>query len=258
MSVIDFDYIEANKEKYKNEFLAAKPFCLLAIDNFCIAGKAEELYANIPEIETQSADYVFAKNKFEKSKFWTMGGIFKELYDDLTSARFQEWLKYVTNEDVFVDQEFYGGGIHQGKAGSFLDMHADFNYHPLKSTWFRNLNLLLYLNKDWKKEYGGELRLEHADTGDKTEVDVPFNRFVIMHSRGYTLHGYDPIRFPEGKYRTSIAAYAFTLHETQQEDARTTVWHVEKSNPVKYLLSKIWVPAVKLKSKFSKSKTANN
>lgn len=256
--MIDFEYIEANKEKFRNDFLTAKPFCLVAIDNFCTAGKIEELYSQIPEIETQSADYVFAKNKFEKSKFWTMGGIFKELYDDLTSKRFEEWLKYVTNEDVFVDNEFYGGGIHQGKAGSFLDMHADFNYHPLKETWFRNLNLLLYLNKDWKPEYGGQLKLEHSETGDKIEVPVPFNRFVIMHSRGYTLHGYDPINFPEGKYRTSIAAYAFTLHETQQESSRTTVWHVEKSNPIKYLLSKIWVPAVKLKSKFSKSKTADH
>jgi hypothetical protein len=256
--MIDFEYIEANKEKFRNDFLTAKPFCLLAVDNFCKADKAEELYSQIPEIETQSADYVFAKNKFEKSKFWTMGGIFQELYDDLTSKRFEDWLKYVTNEEVFVDNEFYGGGIHQGKAGSFLDMHADFNYHPLKENWFRNLNLLLYLNKDWKPEYGGHLKLEHSETGDKTEVAVPFNRFVIMHSRGYTLHGYDPIKFPEGKYRTSIAAYAFTLHETQQESSRTTVWHVEKSNPIKYLLSKIWVPAVKLKSKFIKSKTADH
>jgi hypothetical protein len=256
--MIDFEYIEANKETFRNNFLNAKPFCHIAIDNFCKAGKAEELYSSIPEIETQSADYVFAKNKFEKSKFWTMGGIFEELYNDLTSKRFEDWIKYVTNEDVFVDKEFYGGGIHQGKAGSFLDMHADFNYHPLKDTWFRNLNLLLYLNKNWKKEYGGELKLEHSETGEKVEVDVPFNRFVIMHSRGYTLHGYDPIRFPEGNYRTSIAAYAFTLHETQIEDSRTTVWHVEKSNPIKYLLSKIWVPAVKLKSKFSKSKTADH
>jgi len=256
--MIDFEHLETNKEIFKQSFLAAKPFCLVVVDNFCQAQKADELYKGIPEIETQSADYVFAKNKFEKSKFWTMGGIFEELYTDLTSIRFQNWLKYVTNEDIFIDKEFYGGGIHQGKTGSFLDMHADFNYHPLKANWFRNLNLLLYLNKDWKPEYGGHLRLEHSETGSKTEVEVPFNRFVIMHSRGYTLHGYDPIKFPEGKYRTSIAAYAFTIHDTPIESTRTTEWHIEKSNPIKYLISKIWVPAVKLKSKFIKSKTSKN
>jgi len=256
--MINFDFIEANKEKYRNEFLTAIPFPVVAVDGLCYEDKITELYNSIPEIETASADYVFAKNKFEKSKFWTMGGLFTELYDDLTSKRFEEWIKYVTNEDVFIDTEFYGGGIHQGKAKSFLDMHADFNYHPMKETWFRNLNLLLYLNKDWKKEYGGELRLEHAETGDKTEVDVPFNRLAIMLCRGYTLHGYDPIDFPENTFRTSIAAYAYTIHENQQESARTTVWKVEKSNPIKYLISKIWVPAVKLKSKFSKSKTAEH
>lgn len=256
--VVNFEYLESNKEQFKQQFLTAKPFCLVAVDGFLIADKAEELYRSIPEIETESADYVFAKNKFEKSKFWTMGGIFQELFNDLTSKRFQDWIQFVTNEDVFIDADFYGGGIHQGKKGSFLDMHADFNYHPLKETWFRNLNLLLYLNKDWKPEYKGHLRLEHSETGEKTEVDVPFNRFVIMHSRGYTLHGYDPIQFPEGKYRTSIAAYAFSLHEQPLEASRTTVWHVEKNNPIKYLLSKIWVPAVRLKSKFTKSKTAKH
>jgi hypothetical protein len=256
--MIRFEYLEKNKGKYREQFLNAQPFPHIGIDDVCEPEKIQALYEQIPEIETASADYVFAKNKFEKSKFWQMGGLFEELYKDLCSPRFQEWLKYVSNEDVFIDEQFYGGGIHQGKAGSFLDMHADFNYHPLNDKWFRNLNLLLYINKNWKKEYGGELKLEDSRTGVKTEVDVPFNRLAIMLCRGYTLHGYDPIRFPEGSYRTSIAAYAYTFHENPLEDSRTTMWKVEKSNPIKYLISKIWVPAVKIKSKFSKSKTANH
>ncbi|MFN4082107.1 MAG: 2OG-Fe(II) oxygenase [Bacteroidia bacterium] len=256
--MINFEYLESNKDKFRNEFLTAKPFPHIGIDNFCDETKLLELYNNIPEIETPSADYVFAKNKFEKSKFKELGGVFEELYNDFTSKRFEEWIKYVTNEDVFIDPTFYGGGIHQGKNGSFLDMHADFNYHPLHETWYRNLNILLYVNKDWKKEYGGELKLEDGRTGEKTEVDVPFNRLAIMHCRGYTLHGYDPINFPEGMARTSIAAYAYTPHKQQIESSRTTVWHVKKDNPIKYMLSKIWVPAVKLKSLFSKSKTADH
>jgi hypothetical protein len=79
-----------------------------------------------------------------------------------------------------------------------------------------------------------------------------------MHCRSYTLHGYDPINFPEHQYRTSIAAYAYTIHQNRVESSRTTVWHVNKESPIKYLLSKIWVPAVKLKSVFTKSKTAKH
>ncbi|MBX2840703.1 MAG: 2OG-Fe(II) oxygenase [Flammeovirgaceae bacterium] len=258
--MINFELIEANKEALREQFLNAKPFPHLGIKDFCHQDKIEKLYASIPEIETKSADYIFAKNKFEKSKFREMGEDFEELYQDLISERFQKLLAYITNENIFIDQKFYGGGIHQGKTGSFLDMHADFNYHPLEPKWFRNLNLLLYLNKDWKKEYGGELKLEDKRTGEKTDVDVPFNQMTIMLCRGYTLHGYDPISFPEGTFRTSIAAYAYTLQEDRKEAARTTEWHIEKEKggTLKYLISKIWVPAVKLKSKFSKSKTAEN
>jgi hypothetical protein len=80
-----------------------------------------------------------------------------------------------------------------------------------------------------------------------------------MHCRGYTLHGYDPINFPEGSYRTSIAAYAYTLHEQPKESPRTTEWHVSTNQGLgKYVLSKLWVPAVKVKSLFSKSKTADH
>jgi Rps23 Pro-64 3,4-dihydroxylase Tpa1-like proline 4-hydroxylase len=256
--MIRFDFIEANKDSYRQQFLTAKPFPHIAIDGLCDEEKLKELYNNIPEIETTSADYVFAKNKFEKSKFKELGGVFQELYDDLTSLRFKEWISFITNEDVFIDNTFYGGGIHQGREGSFLDMHADFNYHPLVENWYRNLNLLVYINKDWQESYGGHLRLEDERTGVKTEVGVPFNRLAIMHCRSYTLHGYDPINFPEGTARTSIAAYAYTIHENNFEDPRTTVWHVKKDNPFKYVLSKIWVPAVKLKSMFTKSNTAKH
>lgn len=257
--MIRFEFIEDNKEEFKQSFLHAIPFPNLAIDGICDDAKLYELYSKIPKIDTPSADYVFAKNKYEKSRYKELGGVFEELYNDLTSDRFRKWLTFITNEDVFIDDTFYGGGIHQGRKGSFLDMHADFNYHPLHKNWFRNLNLLLYINKDWKKEYGGELKLEDKRTREKTEIDVPINRLAIMHCRGYTLHGYDPINFPEGTYRTSIAAYAYTLHDTPKESTRTTEWHITKDAGIaKYVLSKLWVPAVKVKSIFSKSKTAGH
>ncbi len=256
--MINFEYLEANKEQFRKQFLEADLFPHIGVDGFLLDEKANELYKSVPEIKTRAADYAFSKNKFERSKIKDITPIFAEFYSDITSKRFQEWLKYVTDEDVFIDPDFYGGGIHLGGKGSFLDMHVDFNYHPLKPTWYRNLNVLLYLNKDWKPEYGGNLKLEDKRSGKKTEVEVPFNRLAIMHCRGYTLHGYDPINFPEGVNRTSIAIYAYTLHDSPKEKARTTDWKVDKSNPFKYLLSKIWVPAVRLKSKFSKSKTADH
>ena len=215
--MIDFDRLERERDELRLQYLLAKPFPHLIIDEFCFLNKASELYEQIPDIQTKSRDYVFAANKFEKSKIKDISPLFEELYNDLTSERFKNFLCYITNENVFVDKAFHGGGIHQGKKNSFLDMHVDFNYHPLNKTWYRNLNLLYYLNKDWKPSYGGHLKIEDLRSGEKKALEVPFNRLIIQQTRKYTLHGYDLTSFPDGVYRTSIASYAYSIHNTPIE-----------------------------------------
>lgn len=256
--MIDFEKIEAEKEALRLNYLLAKPFPHLAIDGFCETEKINALMEQMPEITTKSRDYVFAANKFEKSKIKTISPLFQELHDDLTSSRFKEWLCFITNENVFVDDAFHGGGIHQGKKDSFLDMHVDFNYHPLHANWYRNLNLLLYLNQNWKPAYGGQLKLEDLRSGEKTEIEIPFNRMVIQQTRKYTLHGYGKTNFPDGQYRTSVASYAYTIHKTLIEKPRTTDWHPADDEPLKKFLAKIYDPAVKIKNKLFGSSTAKH
>jgi hypothetical protein len=205
-----------------------------------------------------SRDYVFARNKYEKSRFREIDAVFEEICQDLLSIRFQAFLQFVTGEKVFVDPGFHGGGLHQGGPGSFLDMHADFNYHPLQKTWYRNLNILLYLNRNWRKSFGGELKLRHRDGDGRTALVEPlFNRCVIMPTRDYTLHGYDEIHFPVGTYRRSLAAYAYTLTDIPEaQKARSTVWYPEHSGLAKRVLGKHWPMLVRIKGSLLGSGTA--
>jgi hypothetical protein len=256
--MINFERLEKNRDEWRLDYLIAKPFPHLAIDSFCDEEKLSRLLDAMPEIETKSRDYVFAANKFEKSKFSGISPLYAELYEDLISERFQQFLKFISNEDVFVDPLFHGGGIHQGKKGSFLDMHIDFNYHPLQPDWYRTLNLLLYLNKDWKPEYGGQLKLEDLRTGLKKSIEIPFNRLVIQLTGRHTLHGYDKTNFPDGKYRTSIASYAYTVCKRKVEKPRTTDWHVGDDQYLKRFLAWIYDPAVKVKNKVFGSSTAKH
>lgn len=113
--MINFQYLSANREYLRLNFLLAKPFSHLVIDNFCEEEKLLRLYEDMPVIETKSRDYVFAANKFEKSGIEKISPLFKELYDDLTSPQFEAFLRFISNENVFVDKAFHGGGIHQGK-----------------------------------------------------------------------------------------------------------------------------------------------
>lgn len=256
--MINFQCLEANKEKLRQDYLLAKPFPYLVIDNFCDNDKIEKLYNDIPELTNKSRDYMFAKNKFEKSNYRELGREFNELYNDLSSQRMNDFLSFIANEEVFVDPDNHGGGLHQGKTNSFLDMHLDFNYHPLKKRWYRNMNLLLYLNKDWKPEYNGHLRLLDRRTGEEKDLEVPFNRMIIQQTRAYTLHGYDQTHFPENKYRTSVATYAYTLHKDLIEKPRTTDWFVKDDQKVKSMIASVYGPAVKIKNFFFGSGTAKN
>jgi hypothetical protein len=248
--MIDFERLEREKDVLREQFLNAKPFPYVIIDNFLTPEGAERLYetAANPDPKYKIKDPVFSKNRFQFPHFKELSDAFAEYHKDIISPRYAELISYITGEEMFFDPGFHGGGLHLGTENAHLDMHADFNYHPKHDDWFRNLNLLLYLNKDWKKEYGGSLKLEDARTGEKLEVEPLFNRLVIMHCRSYTLHGYDTLHFPEGKYRTSIATYGYVKHKEQVEKPRTTVW-VSKDNPFKQALAKAWIPIVAVKKK---------
>ena len=89
-------------------------------------------------------------------------------------------------------------------------------------------------------------------------MEVPFNRMIIQQTRAYTLHGYDQTNFPEGKYRTSIATYAYTIHQHLVEKPRTTDWHVGDDKPIKKIIASVFDPAVKIKNFFFGSGTAKN
>lgn len=256
--MVNIDFLESNKEKLRLDYLLAKPYPHLVVDNFCELAKLDELYNKIPELNNKSRDYVFANNKFEKSNYRELGNEFEELYTDLASERMNAFLSFIANEDVFVDPKNHGGGLHQGKKNSFLDMHLDFNYHPLNKGWYRNMNLLLYMNKEWKPDYKGHLKLVDLRNGEEKEIEVPFNRMIIQQTRAYTLHGYDQTSFPENSYRTSIATYAYTRHNHLVEKPRTTDWHVHESKPVKKMIAAVYGPAVKVKNYFFGSGTAKN
>lgn len=259
---INFETLEKDIDNLKEKFLNANPFPHIVIDNFADEKKLSNILDYIPDPKTgavrKSRDYIFAKNKFEKSNFKDLSPDFKEIHDEIISERFQKLLKDITGEDIFIDTGFHGGGIHQGGDGSFLDMHADFNYHPLHENWFRNLNILLYLNKDWKKEYKGQLKLRRPESKEHIEIEPLFNRCVIMFTRDYTLHGYDKINFPEGMYRRSIAAYAYTLDERTDKKVRSTVWEPENPDLLKKMIYKPWPTIVKLKQDLFGSNTAKN
>ena len=91
-------------------------------------------------------------------------------------------------------------------------MHADFTTHHVHQHWRRRVNLLLYLNRDWKPEWGGDLELWTTDM-DRCEAEVPprGNRMLLFTTDEDAYHGHpDPLACPPGIARQSLALYYFT------------------------------------------------
>ena len=256
--MIDFELLYKKREEFRTLYLSAKPFPHLSIDNFAEIDKIIKLHSQIPDLDTKSKDYMFANNKFEKSNYKTLGPLFDELYNDLCSDRMNDFLSFISSKKIIVDPKNHGGGLHQGKKNSSLDMHLDFNYHPMHKYLYREMNLLLYLNKDWKEEYKGHLKIEDLRTGEKKEISVPFNRLIIQQCAPYTLHGYDQTKFPENLYRTSVATYAYHQHIRYLEDPRTTDWFPEDGSSFKKFLGRKMKYLVKIKTSIFGSGTSKN
>ncbi len=84
----------------------------------------------------------------------------------------------------------------------------------------RRLALMLYLNKDWKPEYGGQFELwNETGTQRVKSVEPIFNRCLIFEVTDTSYHGLPvPVACPPGQTRNSFAVYYHTV--TKAEDGK--------------------------------------
>lgn len=113
-----------------------------------------------------------------------------------------------------------GGGMHMTGEGGRLALHRDFNRHatlPLE----RRLNLLVFLNEEWEREWGGVLYL-----GAEREVEVLplFGRAVLFECGPESWHGHpDPI--VGAHWRRSLAVYYYAPLREETAAPHTTIWN---------------------------------
>ena len=229
----------AEREKLKQEFLNAQPYKHLVVDNFLKEDIANTLFQNFPDYELFNRKYDgLNERKAEGSNFEDFDPLFTELRKEISSPKFCKWISDVTGiDDVFVTDDALGAGLHQGKAGSFLDVHIDFSMHHLLNV-YRRLNLLIFFNKDWKDEYKGHTELWNSDMTELVKKVRPdFNRAVMFQTTGKSYHGYGKISPPEGMTRKSFYTYFYTNTPGEQDE----VYHdtIFKTRPEEGTVKKI-------------------
>lgn len=205
-------FIFQNRERFVN----ANPFPFIIIDDFFSKEFLNEVLNQFPNLAEQKKTTNYDnKNevKFANNQYKNFPNNIKKLFDFLNSDFFLNFLQRITNiqEKLIPDLELNGGGLHEIKKGGLLKIHSDFNKHPSLDL-DRRLNVLIYLNKDWKEEYGGHLEFWDKEMTSCREKVLPiFNKMVIFSTTDNSNHGHpDPLNCPDNMSRKSIATYYYT------------------------------------------------
>lgn len=201
-------------ERLREQYSSAEPFPHVVIDDLFPEEILRTILSEFPR-PGEIAWNEFA-NREEKKLASTaesqMGEATRFFLYQLNSSTFINFLETLTGIDGLIpDPHFWGGGLHQIKRGGYLKIHADFNRHE-KLRLDRRLNLLLYLNQNWKEEYGGQLELWSRDMSRREQQVLPiFNRCVIFNITDYSFHGHpEPLTCPPELTRKSLALYYYS------------------------------------------------
>ena len=219
------------------DYRNANPFPHIALDNFfdeTMLSRVLEEFPNRKQIKWTEFDN-YHEVKLSAQKDDNFGPATKWLMYHLNSSYFINFLEELTGiQGLLPDPHFEGGGLHQIMPGGKLGVHADFNKHPLFQL-DRRINILLYLNPGWQKEWGGDLELWTRDMSQCEKRISPIGgRCVIFSTTRDSFHGHPhPLNCPEEHSRKSIALYYYTHGRPAGEDAtpHKTLWQNINEQP---------------------------
>lgn len=215
--------------KYHGQYVSARPFPHIVLDDFLSQDVAELCLREFPDESQSHAKYnrplERGKMEFQPEQ---LSPAVRSLFRSFNSAPFIGFLEGLTGiEGLIPDPYFVGGGFHQTNQGGRLGIHADFDHH-VRLNLERRINVLIYLNKHWKEEYGGSLELwDPAMKGCQARIVPDFNRCVVFNTSSTSFHGNpERVAHPEKAPRRSIALYYYTATWDSSRRSHTTRFQV--------------------------------
>lgn len=196
----------------QNAFMDASPFQHVLINNFLSDEVVKKLNSEFPNPLSCNFDWKHYDNPLEqKYALNDFKGlpITKSIFDTLQSSNVVDMMRTITGiSDLESDPYLHGAGLHAYPRNGKLDVHLDYSIHPVSGKE-RRVNLIIYLNKDWHDDYGGNLQLWNADMSECKSIITPsFNSAILFRTSDISYHGLPyPLQCPLGEYRKSLAIY---------------------------------------------------
>ena len=193
--------------------------------------KAENEFISFETFNIQK-NFRYGTPKFSFNTFNEMPTSIKDIISFFYSKNFLKLLEKNFNlKNILPDWTLWGAGMHGFSRGRHLTVHSDFIYQR-KTNTRRVLNLLLYLNSDWKDEWNGDIELWDKKMNKKVQSLSPLlNNMLIFRTDKDSNHGVpDKLLCPDHITRKSIALYYYVEEESifpiqiKKRKYFTTVW----------------------------------
>lgn len=199
--------IDILKEKYSN----ALPFEHINIENFLQKDYVEEIYESFPtDFENWHKYCNPIEVKYANDNINTIDKSIKDLFYLLSTDKLIKVFSEITGiKDLEYDPYLHGAGLHVHPRYGRLNLHLDYEKHPKLINKQRRLNIILFLTKNWKKEWNGDNQLWDKNMKECIVKTYPkFNSAIIFKTDELSWHGLpEKIMCPEGTFRKSLAYY---------------------------------------------------
>jgi len=224
-------------------YSVAYPFPHIVIDNFFEKAVADMLALKVNALQTLPVAF---HSVAQKKKTISNLRAYPEavaVFNRLMGSEILAWLETVSNtEGLRTDERFAAAGFHRYEDGGFSEIHLDASHNPFDGNLYRRLALIVYLNRQWRTDWGGELILWSADNERPAEpartIASLFNRAVIFSESKTSWHSVSSVRCPIGQARNSLMLYYYTFASTADEEsvARSNIWHSKRAWHIRVML----------------------
>ena len=188
-----------------------KPFNYVVIDNFLKEEYCKDISDGIPsDLNKYHKYYNPLEVKYAYDNINSLEGITKDLFYILSSKQIIDVFKNITGiENLEYDKYLHGAGVHLHPKNGRLNIHLDYEKHPILENKERRMNIILYLSEEWKDEWNGSTELWDKDiTKCFFKSNVKFNRAILFQTNDLSFHGVpEKISCPDNILRKSFAYY---------------------------------------------------
>ena len=199
-TLLDLERLVRLAERSAGDYENAQPFPHAVFDDFIPAETVDAILREFPSpdtplnwrriVSTMKQGKPAQHGKLGFSDEFAVGPTIRQAFWELNSQSFLQFLEKLSGiPGLIPDPALMGGGIHQSLPGAVLAVHADFNKHPV-TRLDRRLNVLIYLNRDWREEYGGHIELWKSDMSACAQKLLPIaGRCVVFSTSAKSFHG---------------------------------------------------------------------